>query len=65
MGMVVLPCSINSVASIAYCQADNLLTRASSAMTAPGSRRATVAQPSRTAPAESRPVLTVVPILDD
>lgn len=32
MGMVVLPCSINSVASIAYCQADNLLTRAADVM---------------------------------
>lgn len=32
MGMVVLPCSIHSVASIAYCQADNLLTRAADVM---------------------------------
>lgn len=28
MGMVVLPCSIRTVSAIAYCQADNLLTRA-------------------------------------
>lgn len=27
-GMVVAPCSIHTVAAIAYCQADNLLTRA-------------------------------------
>jgi 4-hydroxy-3-polyprenylbenzoate decarboxylase len=27
-GMVVLPCSIHTVSAIAYCQADNLLTRA-------------------------------------
>ena len=28
MGMVVAPCSIRSASAIAYCQADNLLTRA-------------------------------------
>ena len=28
LGMVVLPCSIHTVAAIAYCNADNLLTRA-------------------------------------
>jgi 4-hydroxy-3-polyprenylbenzoate decarboxylase len=28
MGMVIVPCSIRTVAAIAYCQADNLLTRA-------------------------------------
>ncbi len=28
MGMVVMPCSIHTVSAIAYCQADNLLTRA-------------------------------------
>jgi 4-hydroxy-3-polyprenylbenzoate decarboxylase len=28
MGMVVVPCSIRTAAAIAYCQADNLLTRA-------------------------------------
>ncbi len=28
MGMVVLPCSIRTASAIAYCQADNLLTRA-------------------------------------
>jgi 4-hydroxy-3-polyprenylbenzoate decarboxylase len=27
-GMIVMPCSIRTVAAIAYCQADNLLTRA-------------------------------------
>ena len=27
-GMVVIPCSIHSVSAIAYCQGDNLLTRA-------------------------------------
>ena len=28
MGMVVVPCSMRTVAAVAYCQADNLLTRA-------------------------------------
>jgi 4-hydroxy-3-polyprenylbenzoate decarboxylase len=28
MGMVVIPCSIHTASAIAYCQADNLLTRA-------------------------------------
>jgi len=28
MGMVVVPCSIHTVSAIAYCQSDNLLTRA-------------------------------------
>jgi flavin prenyltransferase len=28
MGMVVLPCSIRTASAVAYCQADNLLTRA-------------------------------------
>lgn len=28
MGMVVIPCSIHTVSAIAYCQSDNLLTRA-------------------------------------
>lgn len=28
MGMVVIPCSIRTASAIAYCQADNLLTRA-------------------------------------
>ena len=28
MGMVIVPCSIRTVSAVAYCQADNLLTRA-------------------------------------
>jgi 4-hydroxy-3-polyprenylbenzoate decarboxylase len=28
VGMVVIPCSIHTVSSVAYCQSDNLLTRA-------------------------------------
>ena len=32
MGMVVMPCSIHTAAAIAYCNADNLLTRAADVM---------------------------------
>ena len=32
MGMVVMPCSIHTTAAIAYCNADNLLTRAADVM---------------------------------